>query len=382
MEGIQQYQRAVTPTVSNTTNDSSQVRGKVLSYSSNRKASAADSVNPRSSYQAGNRQGKPTVKSLQLGQSLEISGQSKPVANNRGILLSGTRQDIYGVTSRLGDHDNTREVARASSYLPRADLEPLSEEIPADGILFARYRSRPDSLVVFRLHDERARNPERLNLDRRQLDICPQLEQEQRLRLLNFQNNNIRLIQNIENLPNLIFLDLYNNKITSLDGCLSTVKGLRVLMVGKNRISQISNLTGLKKLDVLDLHSNEIKEIKGMEGLADLRVLNLAGNAISVVQNLQSLTSLTELNLRRNSITHVFELDSIPSLQRVFLSHNLLTLEKHISCLYALKGLIELSLDANPIAEGNPTEYRHLIIAKIPRYANSMMMTYLFRSFD
>jgi hypothetical protein len=370
MEGIQQYQRAVTPTVSNTANDGSQVRGKVLSYSSNRKTSVADSASSRGSYQTGSRQQKTTVKSLQLGQSLEISGQSKPVAGNRGSLMSGARQDIYGVNSRLGDHDGTREVVKASSFLPRGDLEPLSEEIPADGILFARYRSRPDSLVVFRLHEERARNPERLNLDRRQLDICPQLEQEQRLRLLNFQNNNIRVIQNIDNLPNLIFLDLYNNKITSLDGCLSSVKGLRVLMVGKNRITQISNLTGLKKLDVLDLHSNEIKEIQGMEGLVDLRVLNLAGNSISIVQNLQSLTSLTELNLRRNSIMQVFELDCIPSLQRVFLSHNLLSLEKHVSCLYALKGLIELSLDANPIAEANPTEYRHLIIAKIPRYVH------------
>ena len=38
---------------------------------------------------------------------------------------------------------------------------------------------------------------------------------ELRLRLLNFQNNGIRAIQNLENLPNLIFLDLYNNKLTS-----------------------------------------------------------------------------------------------------------------------------------------------------------------------
>ena len=50
--------------------------------------------------------------------------------------------------------------------------------------------------------------------------------QEQRLRLLNFQNNNIRLIQNLENLPNLIFLDLYNNKITTLEGSVSSVKGI------------------------------------------------------------------------------------------------------------------------------------------------------------
>ncbi len=108
------------------------------------------------------------------------------------------------------------------------------------------------------------------------------LDQEQRLRLLNFQNNNIRLIQNLENLPNLIFLDLYNNKLVSLEGPLSTIRGLRVLMAGKNKIGNISNLSFLKKLDVLDLHSNDIQVIEGLDKLHDLRVLNLAGeNSLS-----------------------------------------------------------------------------------------------------
>ncbi len=103
------------------------------------------------------------------------------------------------------------------------------------------------------------------------------LEHEQRLRLLNFQNNNIKAIQNLENLPNLIFLDLYNNRLTSLEGPLATIRGLRVLMAGKNRIGAISNLTHLRKLDVLDLHSNDIRVVEGLDGLTDLRVLNLAG---------------------------------------------------------------------------------------------------------
>jgi hypothetical protein len=35
--------------------------------------------------------------------------------------------------------------------------------------------------------------------------------------------------------------------------------------------------------------------------------------------------------------------------------------------LYSLHLLIELSLDANPIAEESPDEYRILIIGRIPR---------------
>ncbi len=181
-------------------------------------------------------------------------------------------------TAAVSDATNyLTEQLSSLSVLPRFDLVPLSDEVPTDGVIFARIRNQLDSLVVFRTPEERARNPERLNLDRRQLEMCPLLEQEQRLRLLNFQNNNIRVIQNLENLPNLIFLDLYNNKIASLDGPLSTVKGLRVLMAGKNKIGAISNLNPLRKLDVLDLHSNEIRVVEGLDGLTDLRVLNLAG---------------------------------------------------------------------------------------------------------
>lgn len=59
----------------------------------------------------------------------------------------------------------------------------------------------------------KASNPERLNLDRRNLPVIPLLEGEQVLRLLNLQNNAIRKIENLFGLPNLIFLDLYNNRI-------------------------------------------------------------------------------------------------------------------------------------------------------------------------
>ena len=209
------------------------------------------------------------------------------------------------------------------------------------------------------------RNPERLNLDRRQLEQCPLLEQEQRLRLLNYQNNSIRSIQNLENLPNLIFLDLYNNQIRSLDGPLGAVRGLRVLMAGKNKIGNISNLSHLRKLDVLDLHSNDIRVIDGLDGLADLRVLNLAGNRIPEVHNLSSLVSLTELNLRRNCIEKVYGLHLLPSLQRVFLSHNLISSFNDVMCLFKVSFLIELSLDGNPLIEKNPEKYRNQAIAGI-----------------
>jgi hypothetical protein len=60
--------------------------------------------------------------------------------------------------------------------------------VPPDGIFFAQYKGRLDTLVVYRSAAERASNPERLNLDRRQLTCCPILKHEDRVRLLNYQN--------------------------------------------------------------------------------------------------------------------------------------------------------------------------------------------------
>lgn len=88
-------------------------------------------------------------------------------------------------------------------------------------------------------------------------------------------------------LPHLIFLDLYNNRVTSIVN-LDAVPALRVLMLGKNRITRIANLGSLHKLDVLDLHSNRITEVTGLNHLHELRVLNLAGNQIKSVRGCSS----------------------------------------------------------------------------------------------
>jgi hypothetical protein len=362
---VPQYQRAVTPTIdNNNTSSPSLVRGKVLSYNANlirgARVGAPDklygSLNIGASASA-----RVSGSGSQSPRSTAMAGESaRPSSKAGGVLYSSSGKQGQEVAG------NADALAPAFSVLPRFDLVALSEDLPSDGIIFAKTKSTPETLVVFRTPEERLRNPERLNLDRRQLEVCPLLEQEQRLRLLNFQNNNIRAIQNLENLPNLIFLDLYNNKITSLEGPLSTVKGLRVLMAGKNKIGNISNIHSLRKLDVLDLHSNEIRVIEGLDGLSDLRVLNLAGNRITSVNNLSSLASLTELNLRRNSIDSVAGLNQLPALQRVFLSHNAIASTEAIRCLFEVNYLIELSLDGNPLSEADPAGYRAQLVAGMP----------------
>lgn len=215
-------------------------------------------------------------------------------------------------------------------------------------IIFAELPGLTGVLVVYRSPSERNANPERLNLDRRDLTQMPLLEGEERLRLLNYQHNLISKIENLLSLPNLIFLDLYNNQIKEING-LHTVPSLRVLMLGKNLIDKIKNLNALNKLDVLDLHSNKIAKIENVSHLQELRVLNLANNQILVVENLESLKALTEINLRRNLIDFVKSLNHLTKLQRIFLSNNKLEKFESIECLASCPVLAELALDGNPL---------------------------------
>lgn len=74
------------------------------------------------------------------------------------------------------------------------------------------------------------------------MTVCPILEGEDQLRLLNYQHNMISKIQHLSSLKRLIFLDLYDNQIEEISG-LSSLKSLRVLMLGKNRYWKILNDT-------------------------------------------------------------------------------------------------------------------------------------------
>lgn len=230
-------------------------------------------------------------------------------------------------------------------------------------IIFAELPQIPGVLVVYRKPSERTANPERLNLDKRDLSHMPLLEGEERLKLLNLQHNHITKIENLVSLPNLIFLDLYNNQIKEISH-LHTIPTLRVLMLGKNYIESIRNLQNLTKLDVLDLHSNKISKIENINHLAELRVLNLANNLITSVDSLNGLVSLTELNLRRNLIDSVNGLKHCPRLQRTFLSNNRIEKFENISCLKDCLQLSELALDGNPCF--NKKGYTEFCLASCP----------------
>lgn len=197
-------------------------------------------------------------------------------------------------------------------------------------------------------------------------------EGEHRLRLLNYQHNAIAVIQRLDSVRSLVFLDLYSNQIDRISG-LECVPGLRVLMLGRNRIGCIQGLSHLDRLDVLDLHNNEITSTAGLEGLKALRILNLAGNSLTSVGDMSGMKALAELNLRRNRIADLAHGGGgnspfPPGLQRCFISHNIIESPAGLAPLGCARRLTELSADGNPMAYAAPDDasYRWGVLGAVP----------------
>ena len=146
----------------------------------------------------------------------------------------------------------TRSRHVSSQQLQEGEEGLVCLPVNRDHLVFAESPVTPGVPVVYRPPEERAANPDRLNLDRRHLSVCPVLEVtaqsmlyslillllrvqgEEQLRLLNLQHNAISRIQHLSHLHRLVFLDLYDNLLQEING-LENLSSLRVLMLGRNR---------------------------------------------------------------------------------------------------------------------------------------------------
>lgn len=154
-------------------------------------------------------------------------------------------------------------------------------------------------------------------------------------------------------LENLVFLDLYDNqieRISNLDG----LRNLTVLLLGKNRISDIAGICSVRKtLRVLDLHGNKISTItQKICQLHELKSLNLAGNSLKQIQNddFKGLTQLKELNIKRNRIRKINGFDDLCALERLWLCHNDLQKVDDMWCIAKAINLREVTVENNPVS--------------------------------
>jgi len=107
--------------------------------------------------------------------------------------------------------------------------------------LLVELKQIPNIWIIYRRPSERENQPEKMILDGRQLKHVPLLEGEEKVKYLNLANNEIRRIENLVSLPNLNFLDLSQNMLSTINQLTtsSAVLQLRVLILAKNRIETI-----------------------------------------------------------------------------------------------------------------------------------------------
>lgn len=152
---------------------------------------------------------------------------------------------------------------------------------------------------------------------------------------------------------NLVFLDLYDNQIERIAN-LEGLPTLSVLLLGKNRITDISGLSYVSgSLKVLDLHGNKISSISNkINCLQQLKSLNLAGNQIRQINHndFNGLSFLKELNLKRNKIKRINGFQHLCSLERLWLCHNDIHKVEDMCSISKAENLQEITIENNPVS--------------------------------
>lgn len=162
---------------------------------------------------------------------------------------------------------------------------------------------------------------------------------------------------------NLEFVDYTNNCITRIDN-VNRNKYLKVLNLDKNKISKIEGLHQNRSLTKVSLNQNEIRRIENLNDLM-IEELYLSQNQITVISGLDKLRVLKSLDLSQNRIVKLIGLNMIESLR--FLNLGLNQIEKILQLQYIenLPQLTELDLCFNPIQ--SKKYYRLQVLYHIPQ---------------
>ncbi len=135
------------------------------------------------------------------------------------------------------------------------------------------------------------------------------------------------------------------------------LENLRILDLSFNQIKKIENLQNLKKLEKLFLTQNKISEIEGLESLTELRVLELGSNKIREFGGIENLKKLEEIWLGKNKINNLnyFKNSEIKfkNLKIISLQSNRLT-EWDTSFLESIPNVENLYLGSNQLPDPSP----------------------------
>ena len=118
----------------------------------------------------------------------------------------------------------------------------------------------------------------------------------------------------------LAILDLSSNHISDLAPVVG-LKKLRHLKINDSGLKDVEKLTALHTLETLSLNGNKLQTTNFLANLKNLVDLDLSNNGIKTLAKLNSLV-LTKLNAGFNQITDISFMTAIPSATEINLSNN------------------------------------------------------------
>ena len=164
----------------------------------------------------------------------------------------------------------------------------------------------------------------------------------------------------IQSLPRLANLYLYNNLLESIDS-IQDVPSLVTLFLSGNKIREVTSLAKCKNLIRLSVSDNRISSLAGLGDLKRLEYLYLVENRISDLRPLRGMIRLKELHLQRNQLFDVKPVETLDNLEVLSLSYNMIY---NLEFAEALKKVRRLSLSYNSISFEDTLEPRSLQVIK------------------
>ena len=148
------------------------------------------------------------------------------------------------------------------------------------------------------------------------------LEYAVNLKVLVIDRSEVSELTPLTGLKNLESLTIVRSEVSDLTP-LTELENLQVLKLYSNRISELTPLTGLINLKVLQLQGNQIENISPLVGLAELQELSLNGNLLTDISPLQALVNLKKLDISGNQITDFTPLLNLTNLEYLGILPNL-----------------------------------------------------------
>ncbi|XP_034542379.1 leucine-rich repeat and IQ domain-containing protein 1 [Notolabrus celidotus] len=171
------------------------------------------------------------------------------------------------------------------------------------------------------------------------------LSQCAQLQSLTLRRCGLRSLEGVNQLSQLCYIDLQENKISFID-C-ENLMSLRVLKLGHNKLTSIHGLTGAENVEVLELSHNSITRIAGLESMKRLQKLSLDHNQLISTKGLKDVYTLLHLNCSHNHLVRVEGVENSALLNTLDLRGNSLTEPPSLNNQVLLR---ELHLDDNSIS--------------------------------